>query len=222
MHTHIRILSRMFFILSLLISYSKVDASAVGILIGNIEFPSLKEIPMMRLWFEGQIVKTEVHDNKISYRIPTSRYQEYFFLLFIEEIPQYILKEKTDDIPEQNTTNYFIVPEGVAYRIFELHRKGASWTVTERLLPANRRIPDSTIIVECPASHIAKVTGGNRFQLPSIIIKDNIVALAGSEEKLQESAIELLLASLDCDALHVPMKEHIKIAGNHILIKPAA
>lgn len=200
---------------------SIVFGSAIGILIGDIEFPLLKEIPMIRLWFEGQIVKTETHDNKISYRIPTSRHQEYYFLLFIEEIPQYILKEGNDAI-QQNTTDYLVVPEGVFYRIFELHRIGDEWTVIERLLPPTRRIPDSTIIVECPASHIEKVSGGNKFKLPTITMKHNLIALAGSEEQLLESSIEMLLASLDCDALHVPMKEHIKITGNHVLIKPMA
>ena len=198
-----------------------LHASAIGLLVGSIEFPSLDEGLTIRLYYEGQIVKTEVQGNKLVYRIPTSRDQFRYFLLFVEDI-DFVVKATGDDNVTQNTIEYLIAHPNVPYRVFELQKKGDGWFVVERLLPVGGRIPDSTIIVLHPAGHVNTVSGGNRFQLPSIVMKDNIVDLAGSEEKLQDTATELLLASLDCDALHVTMKENIKRMGNHVLFKPAA
>ena len=63
---HMRVCSSIFFLVVMLIIAIPICPSAIEILTGDIEFPALKEIPMMRIRFEGQIVKTENYNNKIT------------------------------------------------------------------------------------------------------------------------------------------------------------
>jgi hypothetical protein len=195
------------------------QGSPVGLLIGKIVFP-VNHTQTYKLSYEGQEVTTEIDGNSLVFRIPTSTNQWRFFILFIENF-EYVLKEKKADI-QQNTIDYQVAPINTPYRIFELHRSGELWTVIERLLPDDGRIPDSTIIVRCPAEYFLAMNGGNRFQLPTIQLKDNIVELAGSKDLLDQKSAELLIASLDFAPLNTPMKETKQIVGNRILLVPTA
>jgi hypothetical protein len=196
-----------------------IFGSPVGLLIGKIVFP-ISHAVVYGLSYEGQAVTTEIDGSSLVFRIPTSKNQWRFFILFIQDF-EYSLKESSPEI-QQNTVNYQVACANTPYRIFELHRRGESWTIIERLLPDDGRIPDSTIIVRCPAEYLQSIDGGNRFQLPTIALKDNILELAGSEELLKTKSNELLLASLDLAPLHTPMKETKQIAGNRVLLVPTA
>jgi hypothetical protein len=193
--------------------------SAISIRTGAIEFPlTLQRIPNVEIFYEGQKIKVEIETNKLVFNIPMSRMQWRFFILFVENA-DYVLKS-SDGLTVQNTVDYQIVQSGIPYRVFELQTQGDQWLIAERLLPDNGRIPDSTIIVYFPPNYIDTVTGGNRLELPHVLIKDNIVELAGGEELLQEKADELSLATIDTAMLHMPMKETVRLAGNRVLVIP--
>ena len=64
------------------------------------------------------------------------------------------------------------------------------------------------------------MSGGTLLELPVIIIKPDVVELAGSAENLYESSIKLQLASLNSDAIHAPLKHVIKQIGQRTLIAP--
>ena len=57
--------------------------------------------------------------------------------------------------------------------------------------------------------------GGSSIQLPRIVIKDNVIELAGSESALADSSIKLLLSSLDTDAIHATITQEVKQDYQH-------
>jgi hypothetical protein len=211
----------LFSFLCLINTTTRIDASAISLRTGIIEFPrTLQRIPPLEIFFEGQKIKVEVEGNKILFTVPMNRRLLRFFFLFVEH-PDYLTKSSTDNTP-QNTIDYLRVKQGTPYRIFELQSQQDQWFVIERLLPEDGHIPDNTIIVYIPAAYIADVTGGNRLELPHVIIKDNIVDLAGgSEDILQQITDELTIKALDFAALHIPMKESMHLVGNRVLLVPA-
>ncbi len=82
-----------------------------------------------------------------------------------------------------------------------------TWTIDPMALKENK-IPDDALIVCYTPQYVERMEGGSSIQLPKIIIKDNVLELAGSESNLIDSSITLLLSSLDTDAIHanVPKK----------------
>src|SRR5581483_3730006 len=77
------------------------------------------------------------------------------------------------------------------------------WDVKEIPLSTYQaRIPDDSIVICYNPDFVDAISGGNAVEFPSIKIKRNILNLVGSEAKLHENSIELVLASLDHDMLH--------------------
>jgi hypothetical protein len=197
----------------------QLQSSPIGLLIGKIVSP-LSRALTYEISYEGQKVTTEVDGSALVFRLPTSKNQWRFFLLFIEDF-DYVFKESSAEM-QQNTVDYQRARANIPYHIFEIQRHGETWTVVERLLPHDGRIPDSTIIVKCPADYLKSIEGGTYYQLPTIALKDNIVELAGSEKHLRDKSAELHIASLELAAFQAPMRETIHLAGNRILLVPTA
>lgn len=201
-------------------THVSIHAHAISIRIGTIEFPrSLKTIPSYEIFYEGQKISTEVDGNKLLFTIPINRMQQRFFIIFVEK-SSFLMKE-SEEFSEQNTIEHLALKEGTAYRIFELKPFGNSWLCEEYLLPNNLIVPDNTIFVYIPPMYIDTLTGGNRFELPHIMIKQNILELlGGSIQELQKKADELSIESINFNALHVPVKETVRIAGNKRIVVP--
>jgi hypothetical protein len=197
-----------------------LHAHAISIRMGTIEFPrSLKSIPSYEIFYEGQKIPTEIDGNKLLFTIPINRMQQRFFVIFMEK-PSFLIKE-TGFCGQQNTIEYLMLNENVSYRIFELKPFGNSWLCEEYLLPDNLMVPDNTIFVYIPPMYIDSLVGGNRFELPRIIIKQNILELiGGSLEELQKKADELSIEAINFNALHIPVKETVRIAGNKRIVVP--
>jgi len=54
--------------------------------------------------------------------------------------------------------------------------------------------------------------------LPTIVIKNDVLAIAGSETQLQDNAIGLLLSSLDYNPLHPIFKTHMRQEQQKIIV----
>jgi hypothetical protein len=182
-----------------------VQALPVGILIGKIVSPLSKALTF-EITYEGQKVM--------------SKHQWQFFMLFIENFDYVFKAAEGDEI--QNTVDYQVARPNVSYHLFELQWNGQTWGIIERLLPNDGRIPDSTIIVRCPANYVQNIGGGTHYQLPTVTLRDDIVVLAGSEKKLRKKCGELHVSSIHFATFQVPMREAMRVAGNRILIVPVA
>jgi len=99
--------------------------------------------------------------------------------------------------------------------------KKDKWIVVVKELPENKQIPDDAIIVLLDAQYVDDVKPENNFEFPKIVIKDDVLEIAGSESALQDKAIELLLSSIDYNPLHVTSKKHTKQDQQKILVAMA-
>ncbi|HEV2916218.1 MAG TPA: hypothetical protein VGW78_00570 [Candidatus Babeliales bacterium] len=207
------------FIVLLCCIAANIYCSPIGLLIGKIVFP-LSQALTYELTYGGQKITTEIDGSTLIFRMPINKHQQSFFLLFIEDFDN--VYKIGESAIEQKTVDYQIARAGILYHFFELQKDNDAWIVAPQLLPDNGRIPDNTIIVRCPADYLKSIEGGSYYQLPTIVLKDNIIELAGSEEQLQEKSVALHMASLDIAPFYEPMKETKKLSGNRILIVPTA
>lgn len=158
--------------------------------------------------------------NTISYlRVPQKQaYKLYKMTLVCEQ------QEQAGN-PMQSYKHMF---EGDATHHFGQKNKKAkqpmfSWKITEESLPKEtRRIPDATIIVYYYPHLIESITGGTKFELPTIKMKTDILALVGSETKLHELSDGLLFSCLDHDSLHSTIQQSVRFGKLHTLVAPAA
>ncbi len=188
----------------------------------TIQFPyALHETPDIRAYCGGHIIKGNV-DNKnktLFFSIPEDRYKTTFTLLITNA-------HAIDCTATDNTIHHLKIDTKHSYKLYVLTLKERIVTSpsstkeprTEYMWDSERitlsaddsRIPDNTIIVCYNPDFIDKIEGGNAVTLPTLYVKDNIISLLGSESKLHEKSIELLLSSLDYDAIHATIKHHVK------------
>lgn len=97
------------------------------------------------------------------------------------------------------------------------------WKITEETLSKETgRIPDDTIIVYYYPHLIESISGGSKFELPTIKMKSDILTLVGSEKTLHELSDCLLLSCLDHEPLYSTAKQRIRFEKQHTLVAPAA
>lgn len=194
---------------------------------GSIQFPhSLTNVPNLRIYQGGKKINTSEIDTKrkrLFFSISEQRYQTQFTLLITESF-----HFKT----EENAVQYLKISPEQPYKFFVLNLKERLiqsesnlslsnqlkepqtyyyWDIKQMNLPfEDGRIPDTTIIVCYNPEYISHLKGGNIVELPTLYIKPNILNIVGSESKLHEQSVELLLASLDYDMMHVAPKQNIK------------
>lgn len=178
---------------------------------GTIQFPgSLAAIPSVRVYFCGTKVQTEQFGKSVFFSIPEDRQRLSFWLLITENL--------SFEQSEGNTINHLQVDQTKPYKLYRLtlHKKEQSpedltknqqadyaWRIEEKHFSKNNvSIPDDAIIVYYNANYVTGLEGGNAIELPKIIIRPDILAFAGSEEKLHEKSISLILSSLDYDTMH--------------------
>lgn len=208
----------------------------------------LKKIPPIRVYYGGKIINSYAHKGipKVTFEISKTNQQTIFYLLVTENI-HYQVKEFSDRTYQSNIIDHLQLPPHQLYKFYRLELVPSSiettdnnmellaqeqtslknkkdktdnyhWKISEKRLPQNGKIPDETIVI-CYFPHaIATVKGGSKIELPTLIIKPNIIELMGSEEKLHEASIKLQLASLDLDTIHAPTKREIKQHYQHTLV----
>ncbi len=186
---------------------------------GSIQFPHvLESIPELRVYCKGHKIKCEKSNEsrKLSFAIQDVRHRTSFYIVITNNIKYKVL--------ERNTISHLIVDPKKPYKLYRVDfaedRSAAEfgaddlhyvWRVQEQRLPIkNGRIPDDAIIICYNPDFIDAVKGGNAIELPTVHIKQNILSLLGSEEKLHDSSIELLLASIDHNAIHSTIQQELK------------
>lgn len=166
---------------------------------GSIAFPKvLKNIPNIRIYCGGNTLTCTYKDNTIHFEFQESSYRTHFYLVITP--PSYFF-----EMIESNVVNYQKIRSGQPYKFYEVtqDREQKKWSVKQLVIPSDTgRIPDQAIIICYDPEYIDTLKGGDSLQLPTIYIKDDILDLAGSEEKLHEQSIKYVLASLRLDPFH--------------------
>lgn len=177
------------------------------VMVGSIQFPkAVEHLEGIRIWCGGKKIKSETdpEGKKVTFSLTTNKYQNYFYLLITEH--------PGSQTAEDNTIQYLKSHPQHAYKFYSLELLAdGTWRIRElKISLETGRIPDDTIIVYYNPEYIEKVQGGNHIELPKIFLKNDIIALAGSQDRLRDESIELLLSSLDFDTLHDTIKQTVK------------
>jgi len=176
-------------------------------LMGAIQFPkSLSSIPGIRVYCGGQKLTTEIDNEgkKVVFTLSCERNQSLFYMIITEQLQL--------ALAEDNTINHLKLAAGASYKLFAVQQRADhSWLVQEkRLSLTDSRIPDNSIILCYDPNYVETLSGGTGLELPKLVLKDNLIQLAGSEKKLLDHAAELMLSTLDFDALHAPSKMAVR------------
>lgn len=177
------------------------------VMVGSIQFPKTVEyLEGIRIWCGGKKIKSETdpEGKKVTFSLTTNKHQNYFYLLVTEH--------PGSQMAEDNTIQYLKSHPLHAYKFYSLELLDhGTWRIKElKISLETGRIPDDTIIVYYNPEYIEKVSGGNHIELPKIFLKNDIISLAGSQDRLRDQSIELLLSSLDFDTLHDTIKQTVK------------
>ncbi|MCK5633137.1 hypothetical protein KAH94_05275 [bacterium] len=198
----------------------------------------MKSVPQICIYYCGNNFTCEAHEeSKRSYfTLPVDKACTTFSIIIIHlKDLQWVSKKNT---VHYNTVNYYKAKANSSYKFYDLElvkapfkryrtpsetlknkqEKKGHWNIEEKKLSAEGKIPDDTIIVLYNAEYVDNLEGNNSFELPTIIIKNDILTLAGSEKKLHDDAIELLLESIDHNPLHSHVQIHTRQDKQKIII----
>lgn len=198
---------------------------------GSIQFPKLRKMPNVRIYWKGYRVKCESNDDskKITFIFADDNNHPSFKVLITES-----LQFET----EQNVVKYLKIQEGLPYKFYSLtlaktdsileddkniaygknieedknNQPKAAWHVHEyRHALHNGIIPDDTIIVCLNPDYVEKVEGGDSITLPTIKIRNDLLQFVGSEDNLLQHTDEIFLSLvIDCDAIHTAMQQEVR------------
>lgn len=205
------------------------------LMLGSIQFPhELAQMPVPRIYYMGKTIPCDVHDKekKVTFDIPNSKDSTEFYLLVTPSID--FSFKKSNSGKNTLTVDYIKAHERQPYILYKVEllpdgneetnaeSVAFNWQITGTQLDETRRLPDNTIIVLYIPEYIETLVGGSLLELPTLVIKKDVVLRAGSEQALFDQSIELQLASLNSDAIHAPLKHIVKQIGHRTLIAPTA
>lgn len=202
-----------------------------GLFIGSIQFPTtLESLPSVSIFCSGNKIAAEKNNvsKRITFTIPEDKRRTIFPVIITEnaqwetEDTSYIADD--NHLCVNNTVKWLKVPNKQKYKFYTLElvkiakeseKKGRvshlyeeveytyEWLIhEEKYLPTNGRIPDDSIVILYKPEYVHMLKGGSAFELPRIIIKQDVLKLAGSEEKLSDASISCAAASIDLNAIH--------------------
>jgi len=183
--------------------------------VGNIQFPqSIQNTPQMAVYRGGIKIKTETDEasKNIQFTVSDDKSCKTFYILITQDIQPYIQEHtvqylKTD--PKQDYKFYRI--DLIENKAEQPDEDTYKWNIKDETIPTDGRIPDSTIIIIFDPSFVDKIEGGTKLELPKVIMKQNIVEIAGgSEEMLHDKTIQMLMSSLDLNLIHTRLTPEIK------------
>ena len=196
---------------NLAVAYEKI------LLIGSIQFPtSVTSVPEIRMYRGGYKISSENHEStkKISFSIPESKKRTNFSLIITE--PRFRTEKNT------NTIECLSIKPQQPYKFFTLDlvmsddtdQSTYLWHIQEHkngLLDG--KIPDDALIIyykpEWIQSVVAGAINGNTIEF-KIIIKDDIIELAGSQALFDDVSATILISAIDLDAIHTNFKHEIR------------
>ena len=185
---------------------------------GTIQFPKqVQHIPSMVIYsLLGCKVSSEFDQRKhgLTYTIYRQRDLRHFWLLITHHIIP-VPYDKT----EQSTLQGWRVDTTQPYKFYGLTRvieeipQADSSTITSRirwdiqehdLAPFHGQLPDDTLIIYYDPLLIAEVRGGSPFELPTIVMKNDLITRVGSEALLHELSEKLSIAAVDLRHFFTP------------------
>ena len=213
--------------LLILLSFFSMQASSpYTVLPCTIEFPqSVEKVPQICVYQSGERFTCEIdHEGKRAcFILPADKLCTTFHL---------VITDGLSFEAQDNTVQCLKINPKHSYKFYEMELIKATqkqtspdkkkqntdhWIVTEHKL-VDGKIPDEAIIVLLNANYIQHLRADRGFELPAIVVKKNVLSIAGSEKKLQDKAIELLLTSLDYNPLHETIKAHTKQDKQKVII----
>lgn len=222
---HINLVSGIIFALSM--SYSGNSLAIKTFFRGTIQFPqTMSSIPNIRVYSGGYKIKSETTAHGLTFEVPEEKHRRKFNILITEKV-QFQTEADT------NTIQYLKIADGQKYKYYtvvlmknddDIHFDAIAdaknkkktipqfeWDIEEHALDlANGRIPDDAIIICFNPSYVDHLEGGNALELPKVVIKKNIIQLAGSEDNLLDASATLMLSSLDTDTIHANIRQEVK------------
>lgn len=183
-----------------------------SLFIGSIQFPSTVHlVPSIRVYYAGSKIVCETDDNskKVIFSVPEFKQRTFFYLLISSDV---------EFCSHENTVPFLKLKRNCPYKFYALQRVPAeskkrkrneqsqpefTWIIKElNLQLPDDRIPDETIIVRYSPEFVETIEGGNAIEFPKIVIKNDILKLAGSESKLHEISNSWFLAAMNTDTIH--------------------
>jgi len=218
---NIHFLRSVYTFLGLLAYSSSLYARSPMLYSGSIRFPSTVKIaPNVPIYWGGNRIQSETDGSGRAwyFSIPGERQQRFFYLVITDA--QHLRPRKLD----QNTVCYWYINETSPYKFYRLElvedydtttgKPCFTWVAKELCLLHddldNLRIPEDAITICYPPHLVANLEGGTAIDLPTIVVAPDVLSLVGSEDKLHDKSIEMLLSTLDINALHTSIHQETK------------
>ena len=187
---------------------------------GTVKFPSdIKITEPVAVYYSGDQIVTEIQQetHQISFAISEYKMRNEFFLLISNDIQW---------VTEQNTVKFQRVAKNCPYKLYhlkfnpnkdittkitpetDLHALG-NWSITQKALRDDMRIPDNAIIVHYHPNLVHKVEGGNALELPKIVLNEQILHQLTPDE-LHDVSAQFILSSLNLKTIHAKQDTQIK------------
>lgn len=220
-------------LLNLIIAYTHIMAITIDnptMLSIAIQFPKiLKKTPDVYACKSGIRISPDCdkNGNTISFNFLESRDQTHFWLLIIPEVPEFkMVSSGTVDYlriePTQNYKFYSLSLElkTTPSRSNRVQQPDYTWTINECEIPdKNGRLPEETLIIVYNPDFVDHLAGGSSTELPTIVIRNDILVLNGTEDQFYEKSIEILLSSIDYNAIHAAIEKEVRYDLNSKTIR---
>lgn len=204
-------------VVSLIFSVCSMHAMVAPLFMGKIKFPYSVAVGMpVPIFYDGRSIKGEVHESQhqITFDVPWSRGQQSVYLLVTEKNPEKVFKPLLDAKSLHNTIDYLKISRGQSYKLYKLilvmGAQGVTWHAQAAELPDSGQIPDQTIIILYFPELVDAVEGGNSLELPSVILRDDMLSLVASEQDLAEQLVKVQLSAIDISTIHTPIKQVVQ------------
>ena len=220
-HTFIKLYAFIFF--SFITSAGLHAASIPMLFTGAIQFPKqVQHIPSIIIYsLLGCKVPSAVdsHNHRLTYTINRPRDVQHFWLLITKNLIPVPYAGST----EHSTLQGWRVDTAQPYKFYGLTRvveespQSDTATITSRirweiqshdLAPFHGQLPDDTIIIYYDPVLIADVRGGSPFELPTIVMNNDLISTVGSEALLHELSGKLSIAALELRHFFTPEVEY--------------
>lgn len=217
-------------LLFLLVFFNKkieLQAAEQRLFTANIQWPvHLQNTPSIRAYHMGKKIPTEVHEDahRVSFSINVPANRTILYLIVTPQI-EFACQDNVVKCltlcPRQAHRVYVLEliapenaldPQSKRFSLTSIDQTTPHWQVKEMIAPiSNARIPDESLIVCLDPYWIQSVEGGNIVELPKITIRNDIVRIAGSQDKVQEEAAKWLIAAINTDTIHGTLDKEVHI-----------
>lgn len=203
-------------LISIISTFAHASYESKSLFVGTIQFPqTIENVPPIRIYYAGRKIPTNSnHEGKcITFTIPEAKRRSFFYLYIAPQFDFCCTSNNIEYLKQTPSTAYKLyalelitTPTSLVANTHEKHKGNQiaqHWSVKEiSIFDPTGKIPDDAIIICFDPAYIQSLEGGNSIEFPKIMIRDDIVKLAGSEDKLHELSTRWLLAALHTDSIH--------------------